>query len=87
MLVEDSEEDSEEDEDLTPEELAIKKEFEHKRKKHYNEFYAVKLARKLLEEEEDDDDDEHDNSKANETAGTSEACLSPQSCSKYYPPK
>lgn len=29
-----------------------------KRKKHYNEFQAVKLARKLMEQ--DDDDDEED---------------------------
>lgn len=29
--------------------------FESKRKAHYNEYYAVKLARKLMEQEEDDD--------------------------------
>lgn len=31
--------------------------FELKRKKHYNEFHAIKLAKKLMEEEKDDDDD------------------------------
>ena len=35
-----------------------KKVFEAKRKNHYNEFQAVKLARKLMEE--DDDEDEED---------------------------
>lgn len=40
--------------------LALKREFEMKRKAHYNEYYAVKLARKLLEEEEEDDDEDED---------------------------
>ncbi|XP_067140205.1 protein phosphatase inhibitor 2-like [Centruroides vittatus] len=34
--------------------------FEYKRKLHYNEYYAVKLARKLMAEEDDDDDDDSD---------------------------
>lgn len=29
-----------------------------KRKKHYNEFYAVKLARKLMQNDDDEDEDE-----------------------------
>lgn len=62
FLQEDSDEGDDSDEELTPEQRAIKREFENKRKKHYNEFYAVKLARKLLEEEEDDDEDD-DNEK------------------------
>lgn len=39
--------------------------FEMKRKQHYNEYYAVKLARKLMEDddEEDEDDCEEDESK------------------------
>lgn len=45
-------------EELTEEEKKKRKEFEMKRKMHYNEYQAVKLARKLLEEEDDDDDDE-----------------------------
>lgn len=31
--------------------------FEKRRKLHYNEFEALKLARKLMEEEEEEDDD------------------------------
>lgn len=34
-----------------------------KRKQHYNEFYAVKLARKLMENDDDDEDDEDDDNK------------------------
>lgn len=35
-------------------------EFEKRRKAHYKEFEAVKLARKLIEEEDDDDDEDND---------------------------
>ncbi|KAM6442449.1 protein phosphatase inhibitor 2 isoform 2-T2 [Liasis olivaceus] len=72
----DSSEDEEEDEvDLTPEELEKKRQFEMKRKMHYNEAQNIKLARQLIakemrgeaadndgeeEEEEDDDDDDDD---------------------------
>eukprot|EP00914_Ancora_sagittata_P021209 GHVO01041717.1.p1 GENE.GHVO01041717.1~~GHVO01041717.1.p1 ORF type:complete len:174 (+),score=36.05 GHVO01041717.1:23-544(+) len=45
---------TEEDEDETEEDRAKRKSFEQKRKMHYNEFHAVKLARQLL----DDDDEE-----------------------------
>lgn len=37
-----------------------KNDFELKRKRHYNEFHAVKLAKKLMEKELDDDDDDED---------------------------
>lgn len=47
--------DESDDETLTKEERIKKKEFEFKRKLHYNEFAAVKLARKLLEEEDESD--------------------------------
>ncbi|XP_067007160.1 protein phosphatase inhibitor 2 [Anabrus simplex] len=48
--------DSDEDEE-TPEQEAQRKIFASKRKAHYNEYYAVKLARKLME----GDDREEDN--------------------------
>ena len=40
---------------LTPEERERRKSFEQKRKSHYNEFFAVKMARQLMDENEDDD--------------------------------
>ncbi|XP_004530884.1 protein phosphatase inhibitor 2 [Ceratitis capitata] len=50
----------EENIDETPEEKVRRLEFERRRKAHYNEFEAVRLARKLIEEELGEDDDEHD---------------------------
>lgn len=50
---EDSESEAEVEEDS--EEARI---FESKRKAHYNEYYAVKLARKLMEEDEEEQDPE-----------------------------
>ncbi|NXA90615.1 IPP2 inhibitor, partial [Melanocharis versteri] len=61
---EESSEEEEEDEELTPEEREKKKQFEMKRKMHYNEGRNIKLARQLIakelhgEEEEDDEDEE-----------------------------
>lgn len=43
---------------LSPEERERRTTFEQKRKMHYNEFYAVKMARQLMEQEGNDDDDE-----------------------------
>uniref|UniRef100_A0A8C0GDR8 Protein phosphatase inhibitor 2 n=1 Tax=Chelonoidis abingdonii TaxID=106734 RepID=A0A8C0GDR8_CHEAB len=57
-------EEEEEDEELTPEEREKKKQFEMKRKMHYNEGRNIKLARQLIakelhgEEDEDEDDEE-----------------------------
>ncbi|XP_053956588.1 protein phosphatase inhibitor 2-like [Anastrepha ludens] len=50
----------EENIDETPEEKVRRLEFERRRKAHYNEFEAVRLARKLIEEELGDEDDEQD---------------------------
>jgi len=40
---------------LSPEEREKRAKFEQKRKAHYNEFYAVKMARALMEEEDPED--------------------------------
>ncbi|XP_074598428.1 protein phosphatase inhibitor 2-like [Brevipalpus obovatus] len=48
--------DEEEEEQLPEEEEKRRREFEMKRKMHYNEYQAVKLARKLLEEDLDEGD-------------------------------
>lgn len=42
-----------------------------KRKAHYNEYYAVKLARKLLEEEDDDEDEDETQSQETNKPGCS----------------
>ncbi|XP_061861612.1 protein phosphatase inhibitor 2 isoform X4 [Colius striatus] len=59
------EEEEDEDEELTPEEREKKKQFEMKRKMHYNEGRNIKLARQLIakelhSEEEDEDEEMHD---------------------------
>lgn len=41
----------------TEEERKRRKEFENKRKSHYNEFQMVKLARELLQKEMDEEED------------------------------
>jgi len=54
----------EDDEDLeSDEKVAKRKAFEMKRKQHYNEFQAVKLAKQLIEDDEKDLTDD-DNSKS-----------------------
>ncbi|XP_065604590.1 protein phosphatase inhibitor 2 isoform X2 [Cyrtonyx montezumae] len=65
---EESSEEEEEEEELTPEEREKKKQFEMKRKMHYNEGRNIKLARQLIakelhgedEEEEEEDEEMHD---------------------------
>uniref|UniRef100_A0A2M3Z442 Protein phosphatase inhibitor 2 n=1 Tax=Anopheles braziliensis TaxID=58242 RepID=A0A2M3Z442_9DIPT len=62
------EESEEEEEELSEEQKKRKLEFERRRKLHYNEFEAVKAARKLIEEEDDDDDDDDDKGDDKEAA-------------------
>ncbi|XP_052065483.1 protein phosphatase inhibitor 2-like [Mytilus californianus] len=58
---EESSSEEEEDEMETEEMRAQRRVFEQKRKLHYNEFQAVKLAKQLMEEEEEiDEEDEND---------------------------
>ena len=40
---------------LTPEEREKRNKFEQKRKAHYNEFYAVKMARQLMDSDDESD--------------------------------
>lgn len=58
LKVLESESESEEDESETPEERAKRKLFESKRKAHYNEYHAIKLARKLIEAGEEEEEEE-----------------------------
>ena len=53
-----AEESSDEEANDDPDAIAKRQLFESKRKAHYNEYYAVKLARKLLEQEQEDEEDE-----------------------------
>jgi len=52
------EDSSDDDQPETDEEKAKRIEFENRRKLHYNEASAMKLARKLIEEEKEEDDDD-----------------------------
>lgn len=65
------EESEEEEEPEGPEEKVARKHFESKRKMHYNEFQAVKLARKLMEEDEEEDEEEKDDEDNDEEEGAS----------------
>ncbi|XP_030903073.2 LOW QUALITY PROTEIN: protein phosphatase inhibitor 2 [Melopsittacus undulatus] len=73
---EESSEEEEEDEELTPEEREKKKQFEMKRKMHYNEGRNIKLARQLIakelqgEEDDEDEDEEMDDAADVETMET-----------------
>lgn len=59
----------EEEEELSEEQKKRKLEFQRRRKAHYNEFEAVKLARKLIEEEDEDDDDDNEGEAATNSQG------------------
>ncbi|XP_065082588.1 protein phosphatase inhibitor 2 isoform X2 [Ochlerotatus camptorhynchus] len=73
----DEESSDEDDEQLNDEQKQHKLEFERRRKAHYNEFEAIKLARKLIEEEDEDDGD-NDASKSLENSRTSDESLEKQ---------
>ena len=55
---------------LSPEEREARNKFEQKRKKHYNEFYAVKMARQLMQEDDEGDDEEEKSGDASATSAT-----------------
>jgi len=58
---------------LTPEERENRRKFEQKRKAHYNEFYALKMARQLMAEEEEDEDEEGESGQANSTSANAKS--------------
>lgn len=58
---------------LTEEEKEKRKNFDSKRKQHYNEYQMVKLARKLMEEEMNEVEHEHEESHDQPEASTSSA--------------
>jgi protein phosphatase inhibitor 2 len=57
---------------LSPEERDSRDKFEQKRKAHYNEFYAVKMARQLMNEGEDDEEDSKSTDDKADLSGTPE---------------
>lgn len=60
---EDDEMDVDEWNELTEEEKERRRDFQNKRKKHYNEFQMVQMARKLLEAELKEDENDDDSAK------------------------
>lgn len=68
-------ESSEDDSDLSPEEQEKKRQFEMKRKLHYNEGLNIKLARQLISKDlhEDDEDEEMSETSAGESMNTEES--------------
>ncbi|XP_041771314.1 protein phosphatase inhibitor 2 isoform X3 [Anopheles merus] len=69
--LDDDDDDEEEEEELTEEQKKRKQEFERRRKAHYNEFEAIKLARKLIEEDDEEDEDEDGEEQRNKATGSS----------------
>jgi len=73
---------------LTPEERERRKSFEQKRKSHYNEFFAVKMARQLMDENEDfdaEDSAEKNSSKHDSKSSPSATATSPSEASSNSP--
>ena len=72
---------------LTPEERERRKSFEQKRKSHYNEFFAVKMARQLMHENEDYDaeDSAEKNSSKHDSKSPSATATSPSEASSNSP--
>lgn len=73
---------------LTPEERERRKSFEQKRKSHYNEFFAVKMARQLMDENEDydaEDSVEKNSSKHDSKSSPSATATSPSEASSNSP--
>jgi len=74
--------------ELTPEERERRKSFEQKRKSHYNEFFAVKMARQLMDENEDydaEDSAEKNSSKHDSKSSPSATATSPSEASSNSP--
>jgi len=61
--------DAEDLELLSPEDRDKRKSFEAKRKKHYNEFQAVKMARQLMVEDDDEEEEEDAGAGGSENGG------------------
>lgn len=74
--VHEQESSEDEDSDLSPEEQEKKRQFEMKRKLHYNEGLNIKLARQLISKdlhEEDEDDEEMSETAAGESMNVEES--------------
>lgn len=74
--VHEQESSEDEDGDLSPEEQEKKRQFEMKRKLHYNEGLNIKLARQLISKdlhEEDEDDEEMSETAAGESMNVEES--------------
>jgi len=63
--------------------LEIKKEFQEKRKKHYNEYSKVKLARKLIEQELKDLEDDSDTTDSKKEKPNSSEAVADTQVIKY----
>ncbi|KAJ6651804.1 hypothetical protein lerEdw1_016465 [Lerista edwardsae] len=85
VLAPESSSDEEEEADLSPEELEKKRQFEMKRKMHYNEAQNIKFARQLIEKElrreggnnaGEEDEEEDEDEEMQDVAGLD--CRSPE---------